>query len=94
MKRKKWERTSPRFHFCKVIDVNELPQRKRGLKPAPPPGLLLKTISQFITHSTVRVRNLSKKVKKTVKICLIFFCVRKNGEGKRYTLYKNPIDKV
>ena len=63
MKRKKRERTSPRFHFCKVIDENELPQRKRGLKPAPPPGLLLKAISQFITHSIVRVRNLSKKVK-------------------------------
>jgi hypothetical protein len=67
MKRKKWERSSPRFHFCWVIDVNELPQRKRGLYPAPPPSLLLTTILYFIAHSGIRIRNLSKKVKNTFK---------------------------
>jgi hypothetical protein len=63
MKRKKWERSRPRFHFCWVIDVNELPQRKRGLHPAPPPSLLLTAILHFIAHSGFRIRNLSKKVK-------------------------------
>jgi hypothetical protein len=51
-----------------VIDVNELHQRKRGLYPAPPPGLLLTAILHFIAHSGIRIRNLSKKVKITIKI--------------------------
>jgi len=60
---KRWERTSPRFHLCWVIVVNELPQRKRGLYPAPPPSLLLTAILYFTAHSGFRIRNLSKKVK-------------------------------
>jgi len=69
MKRKKAGTLQSAFPpFVWVISVNELPQRKRGLHPSPPPSLLLFTILKLNTHSDIRVHFFFNKVNKVKQI--------------------------